>query len=363
MKKRAALAALIMAFLGCSACGKKGELLPPIIRTPQKAERIHVFQRGRNAVLEWVNPTSSVDGTPLAGISEVEIWQMETPLPAAEGAPPPDAETFAGGAKLAMAIRREDFPKYARGGFGESREMSVSLKILDKPPFAGEYIFALRVRDDQKRESEFSEPLSLAPRAVPSPPGSPSAAVFEDRIEVRWEVPKENIDGSSPALIAGYNVYRAEAEGPAIALGAVLAKEPLYGDRDFAFGKTYVYRVRASSTETAPFLESDDSEPVRVEAKDVFPPLAPARLTSIAGRDFIALSWDNAPEKDFAGYNVWRRLEEEKEFSPLVSRLQENSYTDHAVEKNRRYYYAVSSFDRSGNEGPRTVIEADSLKD
>jgi len=362
MKKRAALAVLVMAFLGCSACGKKGELLPPIIRTPQKAERIHVFQRGRNAVLEWMNPTRSVDGTPLAGISEVEIWQMEAPLPAAEGAPPPDAETFAGRAKLAMAIRREDFQKYARIGPDESQEMSVSLKILDKPPFAGEYTFALRVRDDRERESEFSEPLSLTPRTVPSPPGSLSAAVFEDRIEVRWEAPKENIDGSSPAMIAGYSVYRAEGEGYPLALGAVLVKEPLYEDRDFAFGISYVYRVRASSTETAPFLESDDSEPVRVEAKDVFPPLAPARLTSIAGRGFIALSWDSAPEKDFAGYKVWRRLEEE-EFSLLVSQLRENSYTDHTVEKKRRYYYAVSSLDHSGNEGPRTIVAADSLKD
>jgi fibronectin type 3 domain-containing protein len=84
----------------------------------------------------------------------------------------------------------------------------------------------------------------------------------------------------------------------------------------------------------------------------------------VTGRGFIALSWEANREKDFAGYKVWRRVEGEAEDKLLTPQLLvENAYTDAAIEKGRRYRYAISSVDRNGNESPRTETVADSLKD
>jgi hypothetical protein len=47
------------------------------------------------------------------------------------------------------------------------------------------------------------------------------------------------------ADLAGYNVYRSEANGSAIRLNAGLVKSPSYRDSEVSSGKTYVYSVSA----------------------------------------------------------------------------------------------------------------------
>ncbi len=114
--------------------------------------------------------------------------------------------------------------------------------------------------------------------------------------------------------IAGYNIYRSEGEGPPARLnkGPLTALE--FRDGDFSFGRAYLYFVRSAAAEAPVAVESVDSEPVKVEPVDAFPPAAPRGLTSISGAGFIALSWEPAGEPDLAGYRVWRRAAGETAF-------------------------------------------------
>ncbi|MCK4430951.1 MAG: hypothetical protein KAW19_06575, partial [Candidatus Aminicenantes bacterium] len=120
---------------------------------------------------------------------------------------------------------------------------------------------------------------------------------------------------------------------------------------------------RASVTESSPFLESEDSEIKKISAKDTFAPASVAGLVSVAGKDVIALSWDASKEEDLAGYQVWRKVEGEDEFVLLTFEpIRENSYSDITVEKNTRYYYAITVVDESGNESQKSEIVSDVIR-
>jgi hypothetical protein len=137
-----------------------------------------------------------------------------------------------------------------------------------------------------------------------------------------------------------------------------------YRDQDFVFGRTYRYFVRAAALDSRTPAESDDSEAIEVEARDVFPPAAPAGLTAVAGAGVIALSWESGPEPDISGYRVWRREEKEAGFTLLQDlAATENSYSDSRVEKNKRYVYAITALDTAGNESPKSGSASGVVRD
>jgi len=90
----------------------------------------------------------------------------------------------------------------------------------------------------------------------------------------------------SGATPPGYRVYRAEVEpqqetsaaehpaanlkSPLELLGSVSSHE--YQDKQFEFGKTYLYTVRAVAQYGQDFVESADSPPANVTPRDTFHP-------------------------------------------------------------------------------------------
>jgi fibronectin type 3 domain-containing protein len=215
--------------------------------------------------------------------------------------------------------------------------------------------------------------------------------VFEDHIRVSWEgreQPKEEAapvivsviiplmippmtvpvtlpttPSTTPAPTAGFNVYRSEGENPAVRMNSALLETSEFLDKDFLFGRTYRYFVRAALGSKPP-LESDDSEAVEVAAKDVFPPAPPSGLTAIGGRGFIALSWEGGRESDLTGFRVWRRPAGEGEFAPVATLTgADSSFSDLKVEKNQRYEYAITALDSAGNESPRSAAVTGVVRD
>jgi len=134
-----------------------------------------------------------------------------------------------------------------------------------------------------------------------------------------------------------------------------LAQERKFSDRAFQFGKTYRYFVRATLEKSSPFWESDDSATVEVLAEDIFAPVPPSGLVYVVGGNFISISWEENTEQDLAGYRVWRRSEGQEEFILLTPQaIRENIFGDSTVEKNIRYYYAITAQDENGNESKKS---------
>jgi len=333
-------------------------------------------QRGDILCVEWENPSSYTDGTPLGGGITIGIWVLEQPKsPAVAAAPgktpgsasvPGPAEIsprdFADRARLVASIEDDRLADYATAP-GAARFL-FPYRLEEKMFGAVRLTFAVRASDARSRESEFATPVSFEPLAVPSPPEDFEIRPLEGAIELRWRAPATNIDGTSPAAVAGFNVYRETADGRVSLLNPTPVPDLEFKDRDFVLGIPVRYFVRSTATTKAPYAESADSEIRAITPRDEFAPLPPGGVLPVAGRGFISLSWNAGREKDFLGYRVRRRAEGESEASLLTPQpIADNAFTDATVEMGRVYHYWISSVDRSGNESPGTEVSVQSGKD
>jgi len=349
--------------------------MAPFSKIPKEAENFWIIQRGDKIILNWTNPAAYSDGSPLSEIKEVEIWLVEEPGDSievrevsAEGKkqtlPDFPLGEFKVKARLEDVIKKEKFPEYQEKQDKDSLEFEYVFELSEEKLTLKRLIFALVVKDSKGKDSEFSNLLSIEPKIVPLPPQEIQSAIYEDRIEVSWKEPEKNIDNSTPAKVKGYNIYRKEEEEFSRQLNSSLLKEKKYSDANFTFGQVYFYFIRASATEESPFWESSDSEIIEVLAKDSFPPEAPSGLVSMTGENFIAMSWDANQEEDLYGYRVWRREESQKDYVLLTPQpIRENVYNDSTVEKNKRYYYAITAQDRSKNESNKSKPISEIIKD
>jgi len=345
-------------------CGKKGPIQPPLVLVPQTVENFKAFQQGDKIIIEWSNPTAYIDGSALAAVSEVEIWVFEQKNSSERNTQAARPKDFEKEARLVAAIKKEQLSSYQKKKEKKANEFLYVFPLTEKNLAASQMIFAIRVKDEKRKKSELSNLSSVKPQALPLPPGSAQAAVFEDRIEVSWEAPVENIDHSTPAKIEGYNLYKAEKDAFPQLLNSSLIRETRYEDRDFLFGRVYRYYVRAATSASEPYLESDDSQLVEVLPKDIFPPAPPSGLAAIKSAGSITLVWEANQEKDLAGYKVWRRGENQAEFICLTSLLiLENNFSDTMIEKNKRYEYAITALDGNGNESQKSKSVLEMIKE
>ena len=345
------------------SCGKKGPILPPLVKIPKSTEDVKVTQRGAKVILTWSNPTAYIDGRPLTEITEVEIWLLEEKIESEEKEQTFSEEEFERNAKLASSIKKEKFPDHQIKEGETFHKLCYFYELSGEEFETKKLTFGLRIKIGRKKKSAFSELVSREPKILPAPPQKVRGSVFKDRIEIEWDAPEKNIDLSLPPDFKGYNIYRAEGEGEARRINSQLVEKEKFDDKIFVFGSVYYYFIRASVTESSPFLESEDSEIKKISAKDTFAPASVAGLVSVAGKDVIALSWDASKEEDLAGYQVWRKVEGEDEFVLLTFEpIRENSYSDITVEKNTRYYYAITAVDESGNESQKSEIVSDVIR-
>jgi predicted small lipoprotein YifL len=376
---------------GLTACGKKGALLLPLSNVPSPPTEVTVFQRGRNVTVEWKNPTSYIDGHPLEGLSAVEVWLLRTPLESDKPAPrPPAPQEFGSQAKMlarlpapppvakaprassaAAAEGAEAGPESGRGektGSGATAAETFVPRYVytlesDKPA-AERLVFGLRAEDSRRKTSAFSTLAVFQPRVLPAPPVGLRAEVKAEEIELSWEAPADNIDGSKPAQVKGYNVYRSLESGPPVRLTETPATETHYADKTFEFGTETVYTVRATEALAEPFGESADSEPLSLKPEDTFPPSAPAGLTALVGPDFISLTWDPVQDKDLAGYRVWRRVKGAEKYEELTTApIPQTAFEDRQAERARRYDYVVTAEDRWGNRSAYSASVTEGLRE
>jgi hypothetical protein len=143
------------------------------------------------------------------------------------------------------------------------------------------------------------------------------------------------------------------------------AATPEYLDVHFQFGASYLYTVRSVAAFGKDTVESADSSPVMVAARDVFPPAAPLNLVTAVipatgqATAYVELSWGISPEPDLAGYRVYRSEQEAESGDRLNTELLPSpAFRDISVVSGKRYFYRVTALDRSGNESPASSAVA-----
>jgi predicted phage tail protein len=245
------------------------------------------------------------------------------------------------------------------------------------------FLFRVRTRAARKRASPDSNTVSVRMFPVAERIRSLEAGVTETAVELTWQAPTRTSAGDTLQAIAEYRVYRGEldpasAEAAAKDISQAKWKSPLaqlaasprnaYRDALFDFGKTYLYVVRTViPSDTSGVVESSDSAPTVVTPRDIFAPAVPQGLVAavIVGSPTNApevdLSWSINLETDLAGYRVYRS-EQEGTPGQLVTPdlLLSPAYRDTSVQPGHRYWYSVTSVDRSGNESaPSAPVAAE----
>jgi Fibronectin type III domain len=398
-----------------AACGKRGDPLPPLRRTPQPVTGLSLSQRGEDLTFRLVAPRTATDGSRLP-VLDVEVRTLE-----GEG-------DFA---KAASVSTHKAAP-------GERLEWSAAL------PAPGTLIRVAAVAVQQKRKSvqtaitsllvqpEPAAPTALSahPAAVgvaltweapkpmpmwfvpPAPPPSPSPSPSPSPIPAAPLVPKlpegtstaqgaeaeakgpsdasptptsapapepeatvvpkgalvSPLPGPTPTTSStpaaqpaaprpgGFLVYRRSDPG---SYGGALAPQPTaapqYTDLSAALGSTVCYSVRTVIS-TDPLIESRASAETCLTVHDVTAPAAPTGLTTLAVEGGIEVSWSPSPESDLVQYRVYRAPRgggASERIAEVAKPIA--TYRDTAARSGQRYRYTVTAVDGAGNESPASA--------
>lgn len=82
---------------------------------------------------------------------------------------------------------------------------------------------------------------------------------------------------------------------------------------------------------------------------DIEPPLSPEGISTRTGNNLVEVSWNRNREPDLAGYHVYVSSSYNGVYTKIGS-SRVAYFADSGSRNGRTYYYAVSAFDRNGNE-------------
>jgi hypothetical protein len=333
---------LSLAFLS-PACGKRHPPLPPVERVPQRTELLSGVQRGNRVILSWPAPRRNASDESVQSIRRVDVYRLaeavDDPLPLTE-------EEFSSRATLIGSVAEEQITR-AADALEYTDELSLSEPVRLR--------YAVRYVNAAGQRASFSNFLLIEPAASVSLPPvvAPSPEVGENAVTVRWEAPAANVDGTRPANLLGYNVYRSagsQNEPAQTPLNARPVEANSFADQTFKFGEEYVYVVRAVSLGTGGEpVESLNSNSVTSRPADIFPPAAPTGLTAAASPSPLRISVFFAAnqERDVVGYDLYR------------SPLQRTTFQDDAVRSGQKYFYYVVAVDAAGNVSRPSEVQSE----
>ncbi|MDX6693646.1 MAG: hypothetical protein QOF02_1249 [Blastocatellia bacterium] len=350
---------LLCAFAPLAGCGKRRPPQPPLESVPQRTELLSGAQRGNQVVLSWPAPLRNASSGSVQSIRRIDIYRLAekptAPLPLTE-------EEFATRSTLIGSVPFETISTD-----------DETINYIDTLELAGEPTrlrYALRYVNAAGQRAAFSNFLLIEPAArIASPPVLLDATVSEAGININWKAPAANIDNSTPVNLLGYNVYRIESsqtELSQVPLNTSLVSGTSYVDKNFRFGEKYTYIVRSVSLGTGGAqVESLNSNASAVETQDVFAPSAPTDLRINAAPGRISLFFPANPERDVAGYNVYRSLDPELPKERWVklndALLTRTTYQDETVESGKKYFYYLTAVDTAGNTSPASEVVSDTV--
>lgn len=351
LANKAPIALLIFSALIALGCGKRGAPVPPKEKVLQRVE-LEGFQRGNQVILSWKMPARNAPKNNVQNIARADIYRLAEPATAPQLI---SEEEFTNRSTLIAAVAISD------SDFG--------LKTLihkDTLQFAGQAArlrYAVRFVNASGQKAGFSNTLLIEPTSkIAASPSSLAAEASQEAVRLTWTAPTANIDGSTPVSLLGYNIYRSTSEKePAKLMNKAPVEATSYEDEFFDFDKDYYYFVRSVSIglETEP-VESAESNIIKFRGVDTFAPSAPSAITVAAAPGTISIFFAINPEKDIAGYKIYRS--EDKD-APLANwtllttgLLTTNTFQDTRVESGKTYYYYLTATDKTGNVSPPSEI-------
>jgi len=238
--KRAYLTGFVALLALFCSCGKKGPILPPLVKIPKAVEGAALAQIGMEFHLRWRIPPSYTDGSPMESLSALEIWifeqdkevaisegdeekgqeaaedktkekakeetREETKEEAQEAVAPPAAafvpaspDRMRSEARLLEEVLPDRFGDFQKDPEGAPLEFSYVFSFDRSQIGKKWYGFSFKVRDARGRFSDFSSWVTAEPLNVAVPPRGLKADLGRNRITLTWRAPARNLDQTEPA--------------------------------------------------------------------------------------------------------------------------------------------------------------------
>jgi hypothetical protein len=369
-----AIALFAAAFLlWCMGCAKIADPQPPEILIPKPATDLAARQVSDFILLSVSMPSQNTNGSPVStreserrtGIKKpsqnaarsqvstlqrVDVFRFATSNSLVSNKPLSDAEF------LKQALPILSIPSRSFASYLDNDTFLIQDRIQPASGssfYSKEFQYAVLFVNKKNQAAGLSNRVSIAPIPIPPPPEGFSATVTEHSIRLKWNVPLQNMDGSKPARIAGYIIYRSETKDPlsAAPIASDLLEKAEYEDHSFEFDKTYYYTVWTVVSLQNPRAESLPSEILEVTARDTFPPSSPRDFKVLLEGETIILLWAPSLSSDAAGYKLYRQ----EKGSPNRQLLQDKlipswSFRDKDAAPGKSYEYSVLAVDFHGNE-------------
>lgn len=345
---------VILLIVTVSGCGKIGDPLPPIPRAPLVVDELAVNQVGTQLVIRFpiIRPQRAQK------LERIDVYRLIEPAGDPVGLP---QEAFSLRSTIVTSIPVDKIPV--------NRSVIEYSDPLDLKAGPGDrrFRYAVRFVTANGAMADFSNYAAIIPLFnLALAPSEIRTRQTETEIEIFWEAPKGNEDGSSPVNLAGYNIYRrlAGADEAFIRLNPQPFNENRFSDRNFLFGSRYEYVVHAISAlpavagETGT-VESNRSEVLAYTPIDSFPPAPPLSVTIASINGIVSIFWPLNSEPDMAGYNIYRTDNEsapDDQWMKLTPQLHKTaSFRDERVQVGKQYFYRITAVDVYGNESARSA--------
>jgi len=368
--------ALAIALGAClSGCGSPELPTPRHAIVPVPVNDLSARQIGDTVILTFTLPALSTDQQPLADTPSVEVYRT---TPQEQVSNPKAGKKNSSTARPADAIPSETIGQYQKNGRIEFPDKLDPSDLTSGS--GGDLIYTVRTRVSQAKESADSNVVAVRVYPAPAAVQDLRVTLTETALVLDWTTAREE-GGASAGQPVGFHIYRAEVD-PASAQASVsdpsqaklIAPPEMlaqttgteYRDANFQFGRTYFYSVRRVMQFGAATVESSDSVPAILAAKDIFPPATPQGLEAIGvaattgAPASVELTWTINTEPDLAGYNVYRSDEADMPEQKLNSEsLLVPTFRDISVVPGKSYFYRVRAVDQSANESAlSSTVEA-----
>ena len=369
---RCTCAALVLMTL--TACGKKGDPLPPLRLVPAPASEIVARRAPTEIQLQFTLPTRNQNGPGPIDLDRVEVYAITL----APGGDPPanrillTKERLVGSVRVKPAPRDgeeapPDDPSDTRPRPGDRvtfvdeltpdelvpaklpAEAKPAVPATADPAAAAPTVpevtypvrlYAVRGITGSGRAGPPAQRLAVPLVEPPAAPDAVDVKFTEQQYQITW-VPLA-ASGGAPVT---YNIYTGDDR---TALNHSPATAAAYEHGPVRFGEEQCFRIRSVQVIQDVAIESAPSQPACVVARDIFPPAAPSGLQIVAGPDGVSLSWSANSEPDLGGYFVLRGEAPGDTLQPLTKEpVTETSYRDTTVTSGVRYVYVIVAVDKS----------------
>jgi hypothetical protein len=343
-----------------ASCGAPGIPIPPSLELAKPVTDLRAVRKGDRVYLAWTIPVETTERRAIRHPGSTRVCRSLDDtmkgcgIPAAET--PPDAAVQA---KSAPA--KKDGSPVARMTASYVDKLSLDLQ----GHATSQVTYAVEVLNESNRSTGLSNQVQVPAAPTLPPPANFQTQVTAEGVVLSWTAPPP--PPQTPGLRHVYRVYRRAKGTNKDALAGELPLEDPGSvrliDHSFDWEQTYSYRATVVSLiarDGKPELqvEGEDTPRVTVVAHDVFPPAVPAGLqavfSGVGQTPFVDLVWAPDTDADLAGYNIFRREQDEQPGKINSELVKSPSYRDANVQPGKTYFYSVSAVDVRENASSRS---------